>query len=140
MFSASTQLRSAAKRAFNVSQKRSCSFVNADSGRAGTKWFHTTNLLLVGMFPVAVVSSPSTMSYVLDLLMGVLIPIHAHVGVNIVISDYVPKAARSVCRYGMVGATVITIAGLTKLNVFGPGMTETIKYLWRTPKKQKTKA
>ena len=54
--------------------------------------------------------------------------------------DVVVDIFAGVCRYGMVGATVITIAGLTKLNVFGPGMTETIKYLWRTPKKQKTKA
>mmetsp|Transcript_23942 Transcript_23942/g.35147 ORF Transcript_23942/g.35147 Transcript_23942/m.35147 type:complete len:137 (+) Transcript_23942:74-484(+) len=134
MFS-STQLRSAAKRVFNGNQNRSFSFVNADSGQLGTKFFHNTNLLLVGIFPIAFFSSPSSITYPLDLAMGVLIPLHAHIGVNIVISDYVPKAARSACRFGMVGATVLTIAGLTKLNVAGPGITETIKSLWKSPKK-----
>ena len=34
-------------------------------------------------------------------------------------------------RYIMLGATGITMAGLLKLNLSGPGVTESVKSLWR---------
>jgi succinate dehydrogenase (ubiquinone) membrane anchor subunit len=83
---------------------------------------------------VAFVISPSKYNMPIDLSLGVLFPLHAHVGINAIVTDYVPKAIQSSARFGLAGATSIAILGLLKLNVFGVGMTETIKSLWRKKK------
>ena len=54
-------------------------------------------------------------------------------GINYVISDYVPKAHRLAARGGLLLATVITTAGIFKLNFDGPGLTGTLKSLWMKP-------
>jgi len=66
-----------------------------------------------------------------DLVLGIAFPIHGHIGMNGVITDYVPKPARVIARYGALATTTITLIGLMKLNLFGPGITETYKSLWR---------
>ena len=66
-------------------------------------------------------------------LSGLAIPFHSHVGLNYVISDYVPKAHRFAARSGLLMATVITMAGIFKLNFDGPGLTGTLKSLWMKP-------
>ena len=83
---------------------------------------------------MAFVLSPSALNYPVDVLLAVILPLHAHVGLNYVISDYVPKATRQVARAGLVGLTVATIAGSLLLTYQGPGLTQTIKGLWQ-PKK-----
>lgn len=60
----------------------------------GTKVHHLTNILLLGLAPVAFLGHPSV-SFPVDCILGTVIPIHAHIGLNSVISDYVPKALRS---------------------------------------------
>ena len=62
---------------------------------------------------------------------GVIFPLHSHVALNYVISDYVPKATRSAARTVLLGATIVAAAGLLKLNIEGPGLTETFKSVWR---------
>ena len=70
-----------------------------------------------------------------DLALGVALPLHGHIGMNYVITDYAEKfigaGARGPARIAMVGFTGISMIGLTKLNLTGPGITETIKSLWR---------
>lgn len=66
--------------------------------------------------------------------MGVAFPIHGHVGMNGVITDYVPKSFRPLARYGLLASTLLSLLGLLKLNLLGPGLTETYLSLWRTPK------
>jgi succinate dehydrogenase (ubiquinone) membrane anchor subunit len=79
------------------------------------------------------------MNMPVDLALGILFPFHSHVALNYVITDYVPKAGRSAARAALLAATVIAAAGLLKLNVEGPGLTETIKSLWRAPKAEQSK-
>lgn len=69
-----------------------------------------------------------------------LFPAHAHVAMNYVVSDYVPKAARSMARVGLLGVTIITAAGLLKLNLTGEGLTETLKSMWRKKERKGKKA
>mmetsp|Transcript_27856 Transcript_27856/g.61529 ORF Transcript_27856/g.61529 Transcript_27856/m.61529 type:complete len:139 (+) Transcript_27856:36-452(+) len=132
---ATPQLRRATKNVLSGQKARNMSLLNADSGSIGTKFHHLANVLLLGLFPVAVISGPSMVSLPIDLALGVLVPAHAHIGINYVISDYVPKAIRGAARFGMVGVTLVTIAGLTRLNLDGVGITESVKSLWRKPKK-----
>ena len=48
-----------------------------------------------------------------------------------VISDYVPVGGRPVARAGVLGLSLVTVAGLARLNREGPGVTATLKQLWR---------
>jgi succinate dehydrogenase (ubiquinone) membrane anchor subunit len=81
-------------------------------------------------------SSPSIISTPIDYTLGVIFPFHSHVGLNYVISDYVPKNLRVYARTGLLGVTIVTIAGLFKLNYDGPGITESFKALWKAPEKK----
>ena len=90
------------------------------------------NTGLVALTPVAIMLSPSSLNTPIDYILGIAFPFHAHVGLNYVISDYVPKANRILARAGLLGLTVITVAGLFKLNFDGPGVTESLKSLWRS--------
>jgi len=53
---------------------------------------------------------------------------------NYVITDYAEKVfgkgARSGARVAMLAFTGVSMIGLTKLNVAGPGITETVKSIW----------
>ena len=97
----------------------------------GTKYYHLTSTGLLIAAPLALVISPSPLVFPIDLALGLAFPLHAHVGLNYIISDYVPKANRQMARYLLLGATGLTILGLLKLNLMGPGLTETYKSLWR---------
>ena len=101
------------------------------------KWYHKTMIALAVLTPVSFALSPSPLNKPIDLALGILFPFHSHVGLNYVISDYVPKAFRSVARTGLLGVTAVTTFGLFQLNIGGVGMTETIKRLWRAPTKEK---
>eukprot|EP00600_Ochromonadales_sp_CCMP1393_P005373 CAMPEP_0174954486 /NCGR_PEP_ID=MMETSP0004_2-20121128/450_1 /TAXON_ID=420556 /ORGANISM="Ochromonas sp., Strain CCMP1393" /LENGTH=76 /DNA_ID=CAMNT_0016202303 /DNA_START=283 /DNA_END=513 /DNA_ORIENTATION=+ len=70
----------------------------------------------------------------IDLALGFIFPFHSHIALNYVISDYVPKASRPIARAALLAATVVGAAGILKLNATGPGLTESIKSLWRKPK------
>ncbi|EOD25505.1 Hypothetical protein EMIHUDRAFT_237621 [Emiliania huxleyi CCMP1516] len=94
------------------------------------------------MCPVALVLSPSMLAMPLDLAMGVLIPVHAHCNANMIISDYahwITKAKwfDTALRMALVPVTGtltrLTFLGLLNLNLRGPGLTESVKALWRKP-------
>ena len=88
--------------------------------------------------PVALATDSTFLSFPVDMGLAVMFPLHGHIGMNYVITDYVPKllskAAVGPARAIMVGVTGATMLGLTKLNVEGPGITGTLKALWRKPK------
>jgi succinate dehydrogenase (ubiquinone) membrane anchor subunit len=111
--------------------------VEADSSKQLNKFYHISGLVLAGLTPVAFVLSPSVINMPVDILLGLVFPFHSHVAVNYVISDYVPKANRSMARMALLATSVITVVGLLKLNIQGPGLTETIKSLWKKPEAKK---
>jgi hypothetical protein len=65
-----------------------------DQGILATRIYHSANLLLLGLFPLALIGEPN-IQFPIDCILGTVIPLHAHVGMNSVISDYVPKMLRS---------------------------------------------
>lgn len=97
--------------------------------------YHKVNWALLGLTPAAFAFSPSMLNLPIDLGLAVAFPLHAHVAMNCVITDYVPKffgkAAVGPARVVMAGMTGLTALGLLKLTVTGPGITETVKSLWR---------
>lgn len=98
---------------------------------------HKLNIALLGFTPVALfVGGPLQMP--LDLLLGFALPMHGHIGMNLVITDYAKKiggkGAVGPSRIALAGFTVTTMLGLLKLNLQGPGITETVKSFWRPSK------
>jgi succinate dehydrogenase (ubiquinone) membrane anchor subunit len=73
----------------------------------------------------------------LDLALGVALPVHSHIALNFVVSDYVPTKAAPAARAGLLGLTCLTLAGLFTLNTKGEGITRTAKRLWKAPEKAK---
>lgn len=57
----------------------------------GVKYYHLLNTSLLAAAPLALLLSPSALTFPVDLFLGVAFPLHAHVGFNYIISDYVPK-------------------------------------------------
>ena len=90
-----------------------------------------SGIALIGLTPLAFILSPSFVNFPIDLALGFMFPLHSHVALNYVISDYVPKASRAGARAVLLSATIIATAGLLKLNIEGPGITETFKSVWR---------
>ena len=88
------------------------SIVEADTGAVGTKYYHLSNTALLVAAPLALLVSPSPLTFPIDLFLGVAFPLHAHIGFNYIISDYVPKASRSLARYALLGVTVRGVWGL----------------------------
>jgi len=115
--------------------------LNADATSGHMKFYHYVNLSLLGTAPLAFALSPSPLCFPLDLVFAVAFPVHAHIGMNCVITDYgqkfFGKGAVQPMRYGMLGVTAVTTLGLLRLTFQGPGLTETIKGLWRSPKEKK---
>lgn len=110
--------------------------LKSDQTTQGLHAYHKLNLALIGLGPLALMLSPSVLNTPIDLLLGVMIPLHGHVGGNDVITDYGKKISKSkafdgLLRKGLLGVTVVTFLGLLKLNVEGPGVTEAIKSVWR---------
>lgn len=105
----------------------------ADKAPSAPQIIHKVNMFLLGAAPVALATSPSVVSFPLDLVMGVAIPVHMHIGMNGVISDYVPKSAQTTARIVLLVVSGVTLLGLMKLNLAGDGISETAKALWRKP-------
>ncbi|CAI5733674.1 unnamed protein product [Peronospora destructor] len=115
--------------------------VEADNHVLSTKLMHLTNVSLMFAVPLAFVLSPSSLVLPVDLAVGVILPVHAHIGMNNVISDYVPKNVRTLVRLGWLGATSLMFLGLLRINLEGPGITEVVKTIWReSPNKEKSEA
>ena len=98
---------------------------------------HKVNLALLGLTPVALaVGQP--LQFVADMALAVALPLHGHIGMNLVITDYakkfVGKGAVGPSRAAMAFFTGTTILGLLKLNLTGPGITESVKAFWRPQK------
>lgn len=115
--------------------------VEADNHALSVKLQHLTSVSLMGAVPLAFVLSPSPLVLPVDLALGLILPVHAHIGMNNVISDYVPKNVRTFARLGWLGATSLMLLGLLRVNLEGPGITEVVKTVWReSPNKKKLEA
>lgn len=72
-------------------------------------------------------------SSAIDLVAGVVVPLHAHMGMRSVIIDYVHEpSTQQVALAALAVLTVGTAVGLTAFNVGDVGLTRGIKELWVT--------
>lgn len=55
---------------------------SADGGKLGTKLYHAVNLVILAGVPAAIATSPSPLTLPLDVVLGLALPLHAHIGMN----------------------------------------------------------
>ncbi|CAK0755071.1 hypothetical protein CVIRNUC_002345 [Coccomyxa viridis] len=104
------------------------------AGPAFQRLAEANHLFLAGAVPLAALSKKdTTLGKAVDIALGVAIPVHSHQAINSVLSDYVPKSVLGGARFAALASTSIALLGLMRLNLQGPGITETVKQLWRSP-------
>lgn len=112
------------------------SMLEADSNATLNRVFHSSGMLLAVATPIAFLA-PASVALPLDVALGVLFPLHGHIAMNYVVTDYVPKGARSMARGALLLTSVIAAIGLAKLNFAGDGVTGTVKAMWKKPEAAK---
>jgi hypothetical protein len=85
----------------------------------------------LALLPAGLVLEPSSLVYPVDLALGLILPFHLHLGMSEVIRDYVPN--EQFWQYVLLGVSVATALGLTKLNFNGGGVSAGVKQLWKKP-------
>lgn len=88
--------------------------------------------------PFNIAFGPSMITMPIDIALGVVIPVHAHIGLNACAADYIPKFAPSgaaegllfASRCAILGTTTVIMLGLFDLNMGGKGITGVLKALW----------
>jgi succinate dehydrogenase (ubiquinone) membrane anchor subunit len=99
--------------------------------------YENSHIALAGLTPAAFLTSEGTLPRkAVDVGLGIAIPLHSHIALNAVISDYVPNSVRGLTRWGTLGLTGVAIVGLLKLNLAGPGLSATVKELWKADSKK----
>lgn len=98
------------------------------------KAYELSNYGLAAAVPLAVVSrKDSFLQKAADWSLSVAIPVHMHITTNALVTDYVATKFRGPVRAAILGASIVTYLGIMKVNLAGPGLTETVKTLWRKP-------
>jgi len=91
-------------------------------------YYHLSSIGLVTLIPVALLLSPSAWNFPVDIALGFLLPFHGHLGMQLVLSDYVYGKRWAHILLWLV--TVLAALGLLRLNLSGPGISESVKLLW----------
>lgn len=94
---------------------------------------------LLGGVPLALLTG-APVSTVLDLALGLAIPIHSHIAMRAVFVDYMPHVGittaegQALCMYILSGVTVVMAFGLAKFNLTDLGISGAVKRLWTNKK------
>ncbi|WPT10659.1 Succinate dehydrogenase [ubiquinone] cytochrome b small subunit [Picochlorum sp. SENEW3] len=115
------------------------SFLFADSaGPKVQRLYHQSHYVLAGLIPATLVSEKSSIPAKLsDIGLAAAIPVHSHIAMNYVVSDYIPKSAQFPVRAGVAGLTGVMFLGLLKTAILGPGIGGAIKELWSSSPSKK---
>jgi succinate dehydrogenase (ubiquinone) membrane anchor subunit len=92
-------------------------------------YHYTTYFLAVGI-PASLLLG-GHVSTVVDFGLGLIIPLHFHIGMRSIIVDYVHgDSSQKLALAALAGVTVLTAIGLTKFNLSDVGITEGVKQVW----------
>jgi len=108
----------------------------ADSaGPKVQRLYQQSGYVLAGLVPATLLADSSSIpARVADVGLAAALPLHSHVALNYVVSDYVPKTFQLPVRAGVAGLTAVAFLGLMKTAVLGPGIGGAVKKLWRSGK------
>eukprot|EP00924_Labyrinthula_sp_SR-Ha-C_P005265 maker-scaffold_1-snap-gene-26.53-mRNA-1 protein AED:0.02 eAED:0.02 QI:104/1/1/1/0.75/0.6/5/1139/156 len=102
----------------------------ADQNMSHMKILHKTNYAVAVLAPLAIVAHPSALSMPVDIALAIVFPLHAHIGMNCIFTDYVPGSPTSGARYALLGVSLLTSLGLMKLSFTDEGIVGSLKSLW----------
>jgi succinate dehydrogenase (ubiquinone) membrane anchor subunit len=110
----------------------------ADSaGPKVQRLYQQSGYVLAGLVPATLLADSSSIpARVADVGLAVALPLHSHVALSYVVSDYVPKTFQLPVRAGVAGLTAVAFLGLMKTAVLGPGIGGAVKQLWRSGKRE----
>jgi succinate dehydrogenase (ubiquinone) membrane anchor subunit len=110
----------------------------ADSaGPKVQRLYQQSGYVLAGLVPATLLADSSSIpARVADVGLAVALPLHSHVALSYVVSDYVPKTFQLPVRAGVAGLTAVAFLGLVKTAVLGPGIGGAVKQLWRSGKRE----
>ena len=92
--------------------------------------YHYTSYFLAAGIPAALLLG-GPVAGVVDLALGVAIPVHFHIGMRSILVDYVHEATNQrIALAALAGVTLLTAVGLTKFNLTDEGITAAVKDLW----------
>jgi len=98
------------------------------------EYFHYSSIGLAALLPVSLLLSPWSVNFPVDVTLGVLFPLHGYLGMKLVIADYLPaQPMNNVANTVLLIITLLVGVGLFRLNWNGPGITESLKLLWKKP-------
>ena len=130
----------------NRSTSRSKSSAAGDEGFVGTKLHHHANTVLAVLFPMAILGTDADSDFGkgLGVLTAGYVSIHSYIGMNYVVTDYVPKflskGAVGPSRVVVTGLSLITFAGMSKMALYSPGgIPAVVKGLWNPNKVEEKK-
>jgi len=129
-FGASPIARRALATSTSSASSSTGSFVAADQTLSQNKIYHKSHYVSLGLIPLALLAHPSALSLPLDVALSIALPVHAHIGMNWIFTDYVPGSPTGVPRLALAAATALATLGLLKISIFGDGVVGTVKELW----------
>ncbi|KAG7667183.1 hypothetical protein Ndes2526B_g04312 [Nannochloris sp. 'desiccata'] len=104
------------------------------AGTAIQRYYGKSHIALAGLIPATLLSpSDSIPAKIADVGIAAIVPFHAHVGLNVVVADYVPKMMQVPARIGVLGLSSAMFLGLMKLSLGGPGIGGALKEIWKSP-------
>ncbi|CAJ0863471.1 16547_t:CDS:2 [Entrophospora sp. SA101] len=91
-------------------------------------------LLSISLVPLTITSVINGAHPITDLCLGIILPIHCHIGFDAIITDYFPvrrsPKLNKLFTWGLRGATLLVLIGCYKINTVDVGMTEIVKRVW----------
>ncbi|KAF9197237.1 membrane anchor subunit of succinate dehydrogenase, Sdh4 [Haplosporangium sp. Z 27] len=110
-------------------------YIPAPNQVHGSYHWDFERILSVSLIPLFAVSAFNGAHPITDGLLGVVVPIHAHLGFDAMITDYlhpgkVGKFGNKAFSWALRGATVLTLVGCYQFNTSDIGLTELIKKSW----------
>ena len=108
-----------------------CAVLLKTSKASSVKDIHhyTSYFLAAGIPATLLLGGP--VSSVVDVVLGVAIPLHFHIGTRSIIVDYVhERSNQQLALAALAGVTVLTAVGLTKFNLTDVGITAGVKELF----------
>ncbi|KAF9584405.1 membrane anchor subunit of succinate dehydrogenase, Sdh4 [Lunasporangiospora selenospora] len=101
----------------------------------GSHHWDFERLLSVSLVPLFVASAFQGAHPITDSLLGVVVPIHAHMGFDAMITDYLHPAKVGVAGnkafvWTLRGATLLCLVGCYQFNSSDIGLTELVKSAW----------
>ncbi|KAJ1649187.1 membrane anchor subunit of succinate dehydrogenase, Sdh4 [Dispira simplex] len=129
-----------ALRTFQTSDKNTQAYpesvpVHPPNHAEGSYHWDFERALSVALIPIIGAQAVYGAHPITDLLLGVVLPLHCHIGWGAMVTDYVPTRRmprmNKLCTWSLRTFTVLTLLGCYQFNTNDVGLTELIKRVWK---------